>query len=354
MQSTTKRRLFGKGIQSLYFSDLGEFAFIERLKQIAFRHSAQTRLGIGDDAAVWQPSLGHSLCLSCDAQVEGRHFLPLAGASAQRWQAVGRRCAQVNLSDLAAMAAVPKFALVSLGLPARTPIAGMEALYRGLVSALDEAEAVLLGGNITAVEGPFWLDITVGGEVAIGQAISRDGAKEGDWIGVTGFPGSAAAGLQILLAAEEMSGLDKQSSALLTRAYEAPQARWKEARAIAPCLRALTDISDGLWMDIRNVIPSGLGLVLTEDRLPVSPALRVWSDVQQRSLMSVLSEASDDYELVVVASEEHKVSIEKALQSYDCPLHWLGALQTQGGRLLWEGAEGQRPPVRGGGWEHRS
>ena len=185
-----------------HIADLGEFSLIEHIRKWVGNtsHNADgVLLGIGDDAAIVQPQPGMVLVVTCDAQVEGRHFLPLAEQTPERLQAIGRRWAVVNLSDIAAMAAKPRFATVSLGLPDELPLSTLESLYRGLAQALQDNQVAIVGGNLTSNTGPCFVDITMFGEVEPGAAVTRAGACIGDWIGVTGFPGKAMAGLECLL-----------------------------------------------------------------------------------------------------------------------------------------------------------
>jgi thiamine-monophosphate kinase len=230
--------------------ELGEFALLGRLRRLLEQEgssgappgSSEVVLGLGDDAAVLRPEPGFDWVVTCDAQIAGRHFLP-------RWMTarqIGRRAMTVNLSDLAAMGAVPRAALVSLGLDPALLVADVEELYRGLLDGLREswislldAEAqsggarragplaagrgapatsgadpalpAIVGGNLTGT-GPEWFcDLTLLGRVEAGRALRRGGARPGDRILVTGVPGRSAAGLALLRSIDEMS--DRTSSA---------------------------------------------------------------------------------------------------------------------------------------------
>src|SRR5438477_7660909 len=143
--------------------DVGEVEVVRRLTADRARGPG-VALGPGDDAAVLEPEAGRQLVVTTDAFVEGRHFLPSWGAPAD-W---GARLAAANLSDLAAMAATPRWALLSMGLRAEHELESLLELQAGLVRALGGHGAVLVGGNVVAVEGAEWFDLTLLGEVKTG------------------------------------------------------------------------------------------------------------------------------------------------------------------------------------------
>ncbi len=159
---------------------------------------AEIVAAIGDDAALLRPPRGWDLMLTCDAQVEGRHFR-------REWMSprqAGARAAEVNLSDIAAMGGVPMAALVSLGVPPDLTLPAVRGIYAGLRHALDAHGARVIGGNVTGA-GQLILDITLVGRVESGRALLRSGARAGDIVFVTGAPGRAAAGLAALRASGE-------------------------------------------------------------------------------------------------------------------------------------------------------
>ena len=180
--------------------ELGEFEVIRRLtaarsgagRERAF--AADPRAGVvvgsGDDAAVLRPAPGSDLVATTDAFVEGGHFL-------RDWcpaRVAGARLAQANLSDLAAMAAVPRWALLSIGARPESEVADLVAFQSGLSEALEAAGAVLVGGNLTAVAGAEWYSLTLLGECERGREWTRFGARPGDLVAVSGHPGRAGAG----------------------------------------------------------------------------------------------------------------------------------------------------------------
>ncbi|MGA1562986.1 MAG: thiamine-phosphate kinase, partial [Gammaproteobacteria bacterium] len=147
-------------------------------------------LGVGDDAAILNPSPGHQLVVTSDTMVAGVHFFSDVDP-----EALGYKLAMVNLSDLAAMGAQPRWALLNLTLETAEPT-WLEAFARGLHEALQMHEVVLVGGDTT--RGPMTLSLTLHGEVPTGQALLRGGAQLGDRIGVSGPLGGAAYALRLL------------------------------------------------------------------------------------------------------------------------------------------------------------
>lgn len=351
--------------------DVGEFGLIRRFQEIVTSLQKRPtksapdglRLGIGDDAALWQPSAGHELVMTCDAFVEGRHFLPFARALSdgpqQREGALvhardtGRRLAMANLSDLAAMASQPRFALISLGLPKGLLVQLIEAMYQGLAQALYDAGSQIIGGNVTATEGALFMDVTAAGEVPAGAAIRRSGAQEGDWLGVTGRPGHAAAGLAVALSPHAR---ESQWEGLL-RHYTHPTARLKEAQAIARWVHAMTDISDGLLFDLQQLLEAAqapLGINIQMEALHQHPQLPQWAKHTQTQASGYLFGPSDDYELLFAAPASHREDIEQAVATIGhTQVTWLGQLHpSPTGPSLQLSHQGKPITTHNQGWDH--
>src|SRR5438093_1759840 len=181
--------------------DLGEVDLVSRLMAIRPAvpggHAAgpgtpsdDAVVGPGDDAAVLRVGSGHELVATTDTLLEGVHFV-------RDWiesGPLGERLAEANLSDLAAMAAEPRWALVSYGMRPEHEVDDLERIQRGVVTALARHGAVVVGGNLAAVTREEWLTLTLLGEVEAGRAWTRAGARPGDLIAITGHPGRAGAG----------------------------------------------------------------------------------------------------------------------------------------------------------------
>jgi thiamine-monophosphate kinase len=347
-----------RGSKGTPVSTVGEFGLIARLDDLvaegARRHrlaSDCVALGIGDDAASLRPSPGHELLVTCDIQVEGRHFDPA-------WispHALGERCATINLSDIAAMGGIPRAAVVSLGLGPDSAVEDIEDLYRGMVDRLAEYGALLIGGNVSGLSSGLIVDVTLIGEVESGRAVRRDGARPGDLVWVTGSPGSACAGLELLRSGVRPSQQPQWAS--LIAAYLAPVPRVPEGRALAATgvVSAMIDTSDGLIGDLHHLVErQQVGILLREESLPIGEALGEAAIKLGRSPLSLLLGASDDYELLFTVAAGSAEQTVRALEETSKVAVWpIGEVIADApGQILLEDRRGSRRPALAGGWDH--
>jgi thiamine-monophosphate kinase len=332
--------------------DIGEFGLIARIREVL---EAEGRLppgavlGLGDDAACFTPRPGCEILVTCDAMVEGRHFL------AERTSArdLGRRAMVMNISDIGAMGGTPCYALVSLGLPARIPVAFVEDLYRGFLMELNPFSAGVFGGNLTSTNERLFIDITLIGEVRREHLMRRSTARAGDAILVTGYPGQAAGGLHLLVAGSAAPDLANHP---LVRAYQLPRHRAREGREVARSglASAMIDMSDGLLGDLGHICEqSGLGALLVQELLPVSDVLRAAALESRRDPFDWVLGDSDDYELILTCPSERVESLRALIHAV------AGAAVSEVGRLTeaWAGIRIRRPDGSEGfsfpaGWDH--
>ncbi|MCK6510333.1 thiamine-phosphate kinase [Myxococcota bacterium] len=341
--------------------EVGEFGLIERIKRLceapwASRPRADLPLGIGDDAAIWRPTFGEDAVLTCDVQVMGRHFFPQMLERADLSACLGRRCAAVNLSDIAAMGAQPRLALVSLGLTEKIAVETVEALYRGLVEAFTETGVQIVGGNLTSTEGPLFVDITLIGQAKAAQLVRRSGAQLGDSIGLIGACGASAAGLAILQAfsPQDWQALELATCHPLVRSYLQPAVFLAAGRVLSLYAHAMIDVSDGLLADLDHLLKaSGVGARLVETQIPCSDTLKRWSIEQKRGLLETLFAPSDDYSLLFCAASDQKQAIAEALhQEAGVSVSWIGEItRAQDGYLL-ERTDTSLQAVSPQGWKH--
>lgn len=278
---------------------LGEFELIDRF----FRDRGATRadvvLGIGDDGALLRPPPGADLVAVSDTLVEGVHFPQRSPA-----RSVGHRALAVNLSDIAAMGATPRWALLSLTLP-EVAEEWLEGFAHGFGALARLHGVALVGGDTT--RGPLSLGVQVLGTVPAGEGLRRSGGRPGDAIFVTGTPGDAAAGLAIILAegsrgaADGARGLRADAPAdareALRQRFLFPTPRLAEGEALRGSASACIDISDGLVGDLGKLAAaSGCTASLDLDALPRSAALDACC-TPETALRCVL-EGGDDYELL--------------------------------------------------------
>jgi thiamine-monophosphate kinase len=335
-------------------ADIGEFGLIDRidklLKEEGCRLPADT-LGIGDDCASFQSRAGYELLVTCDAIVEGRHYLPRFISPND----LGRRAMDLNISDIGAMGGHTLYALVSLGLRADTPVKDVEAMYRGFVAELNPFDATIIGGNLTKSEGSNFIDITLIGEIESGKSVRRSTAKPGNTILVTGYPGEAAAGLQILLKARPD---DDISAHPLVQAYNTPFHRAREGEAVAGSglATAMIDTSDGLLGDLVHICDeSGVGARLIQENLPISSALREAAEQMKHKPLDFVLQDSDDYELIITCPPEHVDTLCSLIASLShIPVTEIGVIteKTDGIKLI--SYDGIPRDITASGWDHFS
>ena len=315
-------------------------------------------LGAGDDAAVLRPREGFDLVVTTDAFVEGVHWrrglLPPEG--------VGRRLAAANLSDVAAMGAVPRWAVIACGAPAEASEDELRAIELACADALAAEGASVVGGNLSSTRGPAWFAVTLIGEVERGAAWTRSGAREGDVLAVTGSPGRAAATLGIALRTgpASLAGVPAELAAW----YAAPPCRVRAARAMAAAggVRAAIDISDGLAGDLKHLCASsGVGAVLESERMPEDAALIAAADVLADAARAGTAEEqatrlrcapSDDYELLLAIAPERFAACRDAAIATGTPLTAIGSFTAAGGGLVLRLSPGADVPLEAKGFDH--
>lgn len=295
-------------------ADCTERELIARIRQHVPAAPPWLLVGIGDDAAVVEPERNRVEVLSVDCLVDGVHF-DRAFVPAE---AIGYRALAVNLSDLAAMGASPRLALLSLALPAALEVAEFDALVSGLTTLAAAQHVHLAGGNLTRTPGPLTIDVTVLGTVKRRQALTRAGAQVGDELYVTGQIGSARAGLEQLQAG---------ASSALADAYLRPQARVRVGTLLARnrVATACMDLSDGLADGVRQIAAaSGVGARVDGDALPIAQACREWFVSRGKDPMLAAVEGGDDYELLFAVRPRSRRRLAAALRHADAPVTRIG------------------------------
>jgi thiamine-monophosphate kinase len=297
-------------------------------------------LGIGDDAALLAPTPGMELAVSTDMLVAGTHFLPDTDARKLGWKTLA-----VNLSDLAAMGALPRWALLSIALP-QTDETWLAAFADGLFKCADNFNVELVGGDTT--RGPLSMSITVLGEVPSGMALRRDAARPGDDVWVSGPLGGAALGLADL---QRRVRLDETDALHCRRALETPQPRVALGLALRGVVHAAIDISDGLLADLGHILErSGLGAEIRFDALPPHPALSPFLD--QPMGRDCLLSGGDDYELCFTAAAARQSEILTIGRRLNLDLSRIGCINDGSGALSLLDAAGQPMSMERIGYDH--
>jgi thiamine-monophosphate kinase len=313
-----------------------EFDLIARFFTRAPRH---TTLAVGDDAALLSVSAGSELAASTDMLVEGVHFFPDVDP-----QALGHKALAVNLSDLAAMGATPRWAMLSLALP-DVDAQWLEGFSRGFFALADKHGVDLIGGDTT--RGPRTLCVQIMGEVRRGRALRRDGAKLGDDIWVSGELGGAAA-----VVAHRRGELDLQPEALerCRLRLDWPTPRIALGLELAALAHSAIDISDGLLGDLAHICErSGVGASVAYPAVPCSADLRPVRD-QAQAMRAILA-GGDDYELCFTAAQECAAEIEALATTLDVALARVGRI-VEGNAVSVFDVSGRPLPMQDRGFDH--
>ena len=274
-----------------------EFSLIDKYFTHRTRH---TLLGVGDDAALIRPRRGQVLAISADMLVEGRHFFKGADP-----EALGHKTLAVNLSDMAAMGATPRWATLALALP-HVDARWLAAFSRGFMRLARAHNVDLIGGDTT--RGPLNLCVQIMGEVPAAKALRRDGARAGNEVWVSGTLGEAALAVA---ARSKKINITKQQLISATRRLDKPTPRVALGAALRGIAHSAIDISDGLLADLGHICErSGVCAEIDVDALPVSRALRPlrFTREGQRLLLA----GGDDYELCFTASPKRHAAVLRA------------------------------------------
>ena len=333
-----------------------EAQFVKWLQRRWPGHAPGVRLGVGDDAAIVRPTSGHDLVLTTDLSVEGVHFrLDLHPP-----RSVGHRALARALSDLAAMGARPRFALVSLTLPKSIRRSWIAGFYDGLGMLARSLGVTLIGGDTAAARsGAVMADVVAVGEIRHNQALRRNGAQPGDRICVTGRLGMSALGLALLNAGARPARAVKPASELRTREsraaldahlYPVPRC----SAGIALCRRRLAsaaiDISDGFARDLGRLCDSsGCGAEIWENRLPL---VELDADRDRRpSALELALYGGEDYELLFTVRHSRAAHVPCTIGGV--AVHHIGEIRSgRGLSLIRRG--GAATPLDARGYDHFS
>ncbi len=300
------------------------------------RSTPSAELGVGDDAALLRVADGKEFAISTDMLVSGTHFFP----DADPFQ-LGHKTLAVNLSDLAAMGAVPRWATLSLSLPSIDE-EWLRRFSEGFFALADDNGVELIGGDTT--RGPLNLCVTIMGEVPRGKALRRDGAKVGDDIWVSGKLGQAALGLANLQGKFKFYGEVRDEC---LKALHQPQPRVSLGLALRGIANSAIDISDGLLADLGHILErSNVGAELEVEALPIVDD-GVEKDVAQQCALA----GGDDYELCFTAPESQRDVLMALAEQLKFPLTRIGHIKAELGCVVRDG-EGKAMKIEKGGYDH--
>ena len=278
-------------------SAFSEFELIRRF----FTHRARgATLGVGDDAALVRVKRGHELAISADMLIERRHFFADADPAL-----LGHKALAVNLSDMAAMGATPRWATLAIALP-HIDTRWLGAFARGFMALARRFRVDLIGGDTT--RGPLAISVQIMGEVPAGRALRRDGAKVGDDVWVSGELGEAAMAVGVIKG--RLAVAPRERGALEQRLH-APVPRVALGLALRGVAHSAIDISDGLLADLGHICErSKVAAVIEWESIPASPVVRRYAQTE-RGAQSLLG-GGDDYELCFTASPRRRAEVLRA------------------------------------------
>ncbi len=290
--------------------DIGEFGLIARLAGALpadVRTSPNLRIGIGDDAAVWRPAEGEDVVVTTDSLIEDIHFT----RGWTDWASLGHKILAVNVSDLAAMGAVPKLAFVTLGLRGDERVDDLVTLYGGLGELARRSGMTVAGGDIVRSPRALSFHVTALGETRQRRVLTRSGAQPGDLIGVTGTLGASAAGLRLLNFDEHEPRRQAATAEMLIGAHLRPEPRVALGAVLLELgATAAMDLSDGLLGDLPKILEaSGVSATIDARRVPVAAAVKAlfpnaWLDLALRG--------GEDYELLFTVHPETWQQLDQA------------------------------------------
>lgn len=313
-----------------------EFSLI---KQHFTRETQHTHLGVGDDAALINLSAGMELAISADMLVAGTHFFADGDAYQLGWKSLA-----VNISDMAAMGANPKWATLAIALP-EVNNNWLAEFSSGFFACAEKFSVDLIGGDTT--RGPLTISVQIMGEVPIGRAIKRSGAKVGDEIWISGNLGNAAMAL-----AHIQGKLTLPADAITdcAQALHEPQPRVELALALRGLANSAIDISDGLLADLGHILEqSHVGAQLKLSSIPHSP----FADLCNKNILKMVLAGGDDYELCFTAPANKHAEILNLAKSIKLPISHIGQI-TSANNFVIHGLDGEILDFKETGFDHFS
>ncbi|MDC1255939.1 thiamine-phosphate kinase [bacterium] len=291
-----------------------EFELIKKYFTEQAVNRKDVHLGIGDDCAIVTPSERQNIAVTTDTLVAGVHFPHTTSA-----RAIGHKSIAVNLSDLAAMGAEPSWVSLAITLPEINE-SWVGEFCAGVFELCEFYNVQLIGGDTT--QGPLSITVTAQGLIPYDKHITRNGAKAGDWIYVTGEIGDAALALKHVLAESVIEPLHLGK---LRAKLDFPKPRILAGQALRDYASSAIDLSDGLISDLNHICKgSNVGANIVLEDLPLSYELIDSVGLEQAIELALIG--GDDYELLFTVSEDNKVGMETALSNCGVPVSCIGQL----------------------------
>ena len=295
-------------------------------------------LGIGDDCAILSPTERQNIAVTTDTLIAGVHFPKSTPA-----RAVGHKAIAVNLSDLAAMGAEPSWVSLAMTLP-EIDESWVEEFCQGIFELCEFYNVQLIGGDTT--QGPLSITVTAQGLIPANKQITRQGAKAGDWLYVTGEIGDAALAVEHHYGNVELN--DKAKSHTYQR-LNYPKPRALAGQVLRDYATSAIDLSDGLIADLTHICrDSKIGVNLVLEHLPISAILS--ETLGQEAALELALQGGDDYELLFTVTEDNKVGMETSLANMGIQVTCIG--QVNASEKITTTLNSQPSKINVQGYEH--
>ncbi|MGE5702484.1 MAG: thiamine-phosphate kinase [Clostridia bacterium] len=327
-----------------------EFSYI---RQWTGRSAGQTGdglvVGIGDYAAVFAVSSDRETVACCDAMIETVHFLRETMHPAD----IGYKSFASNISDIAAMGGIPRYALVTIGLSPAWTADECDLVYEGMYEACSEYGVRIIGGDTVSTPDALHLSVTLIGEVERGKALLRSTAKPGDAVFVTGALGASAAGLHLLQAAKERGTplVIETPWKELASAHQRPKAQVQAGRLLhrVSGRGALNDVSDGLASELWEIAEaSSVAIRVDEQRIPVCPTACTYGRTVGKDALDWALYGGEDYQLVGTVARAEEDQLVQLFNEQGLPLSIIGEVAAGEPQVSIRSADGMVPLSKGG------
>ncbi|KPL05512.1 MAG: hypothetical protein AMJ73_00515 [candidate division Zixibacteria bacterium SM1_73] len=321
---------------------IGEFGLIDLIKGRTLSKDKSVLVNIGDDAAVIKPSKGKLLIFTTDTLMEKVHF----DLRYFTFEQIGWKAMVANLSDIAAMGGLPKFALVTIGLPKSVSVENVISIYDGMTAIAKRYKCKVVGGDTFFSPKGILVSIALLGEVEKSFLVKRSGAKKDDVICVTGDLGEGQAGLELLRKSPR-----KKSS--FVRKHLNPLPRIDEARTLVKNLKinSMIDISDGLSSELFHLTQeSNLGAKIYEERIPISSKCKKAGDLLKKSPLLWALSSGEEYELLFTINKRELHKLEKVKKRIKVSL--IGEMVKRKEGVVLQEKSGKKRELKKTGFEH--
>jgi len=302
---------------------IGEFGLIDQLSDLIKTDHPDLLVGIGDDAAVIRKSENDVWLVTIDTMVENTHF----DLNCFSFHQLGQKLIAVNLSDIAAMGGQPQFALISLAVSEHLSLDSMKEMYRGMKDMASRYQTIVVGGDTTATLGPMVLTCSVIGIAKKEKIRTRSQAISGDIICVTGYPGMAAVGINIL---KQNDSDNKLKYNECINRHLTPEPRVIEARFLIEHgdIHSLIDVSDGISSDLHHICQmSSVGAIIFERDLPIHSCVFNMENRKDRNCLHWVLNGGEDFELLMTMGENNFSDFKHTFEAkFNLPLTKIGEI----------------------------